>query len=360
MTGRRRDLPRLSEARIGYTPVSVDLRQPSDRRRFAFYAARRGLTFERAVPGDDLDLVVLTSASDILRWRHTPPRTKLVYDLIDSYLAQPRTALRSVGRGVAKRLTGETSVLTFDYRRAIEEMCRRADAVVCTTVEQRRDILALCPNVHVVLDHHGDDALAVKYRYAASFPFRLVWEGLPHTLPAFATIAPALRELQVRNDAELHIVTDLEFYQYARAIRRRRTALIAAKLFDRFALHAWSPELLSTLVPTCDLAIIPANLRDPFSAGKPENKLLLMWRLGLPTVTAATPAYRRAMGAAGLDLLCATPQDWMSTLQRLIDDEDERARAGQAGREYVGAHHTTESLLHDWDRVFASVGFDPS
>jgi hypothetical protein len=47
----------------------------------------------------------------------------------------------------------------------MEAMCRRADAVVCSTEEQRRQLLALCPNVHVILDAHGELGSVVKSDY---------------------------------------------------------------------------------------------------------------------------------------------------------------------------------------------------
>ena len=55
--------------------------------------------------------------------------------------------------------------------------------------------------------------------------------------------------------------------------------------------------------------------------GKPENKLGLLWRMGMPVVTSATPAYTRAMNEAGQSLTCKDDAEWMSKLENLILDE---------------------------------------
>jgi hypothetical protein len=347
---------RLRSLRVGYSPYSSDMSKPGDRRRFGFYARTRQIPFELAKPGGSYDVVVLSAVADIMAWRRYPPETKIVYDLIDSYLALPRLDLRNFGRGIAKRLTGASSRITLDYRGAIEDMCRRADAVVCTTAEQRSDILRLCPNVHLVLDDHGSVVHDVKLDFRAGSPFKLVWEGLPHTLVGFAEVSGVIRDLSRRHEIEVHLVTDLEFRKYAGALGRRSTVRLASRFLDRFELHEWRADTLSKTITSCDLAVIPAPLDDPFMAGKPENKLLLFWRMGMPTVVSATPAYSRAMRAAGLGMACSTADEWRRTLERSISRESARRDGGRRGLTFVESEHRPAGLAAAWDRVFASIG----
>lgn len=352
---------KLTDARIGYAPYSATRDVPGDRRRFYFYARARKLPF---VVVDDVspahDLVVVTSTADITRWVAADPSVKIVYDLVNSYLALPRWAPKSLGRGLAKRLSGETRRLAWDYRRAIEAMCRRADAVLCSTEEQRRSILEHCPNVHVILDHQAAEVSVCKRSFEAHRPFRLVWEGLPYTLPAFSELRPALRRIGRRHDIELHIVTDLEFRRYAGRFDRRQTEAFARRYIDQPHMHEWRMDTLAQTVTSCDLAIIPSLLHDPLFAGKPENKLLLFWRMGMPTLTSATPAYVRAMRAAGLDMTCNDQLDWEHLLERYIVDRDAREEAGRRGYRYADDSHSDRRLLERWDALFESIGFDPS
>jgi hypothetical protein len=346
----------LGGLRVGYAPYSADLRRPGDLRRFCFYARSRGIEFELADPSRDYDLVVLSERADITRWAHyRRPGAKLVYDLIDPYLALPRAAPKSLGRGLAKYVTRETSKLALNYRAAIERMCERADAVVCTTAEQREDILPLCSNVHVILDYHDHLVSAQKDDYSASAPLKLVWEGLPWNLGDFRALSPVLREVARERPLAMHLVTDLEFSPHARRLAPRRTDRVAGKLFDAFYLYQWNEQLLARIVTGCDLALIPIDLDDPFNAGKPENKLLLFWRLGVPALASGTPAYKRAMDDAGVPMACSDEREWREALLHYLGDEGARREAGQRGRRHAEAHHSAEQLLERWDRLVDSL-----
>ena len=352
---------RLAEARVGHVPYSADLGEPGDRRRFAYYARNRGLMVKQAQPSDELDVVMLSTRADITSWCRVDASTKLVYEVIDSYFALPRWGPRNLGRGLAKRLSGETRRLALDYRRAMERMCERADAVVCSTAEQRESILTMCPNVHVILDYHGEDVTSHKVDYSRNGPPKIVWEGLPYTLGSLATIAPILRDLEIESGAGLNLITDLHFHQYTGRVRRRSAGEVANRLLNSYEIHEWSPVTLSEVAIGSDIAVIPANLEDPFSAGKPENKLLLLWRMGLPVVVARTPAYERAMAAVGTPwLACRSQREWRTALRDLIDDEAARRDAGTRGRAFVQDRFSEEKVMSAWDALFESVGFDTS
>jgi hypothetical protein len=122
-------------------------------------------------------------------------------------------------------------------------------------------------------------------------------------------------------------------------------------------LHPWSPDAVAAVATAADLAVIPLRPDDSFAVGKPENKLLIFWRMGVPVLTAATPAYLRAMRAAGIEgMACGSPTEWSRAFRRYGTDAVLRREAGQVGRAFVAAHHTDEQLLSRWDAVFASLG----
>lgn len=346
----------LDGLRVGYAPCGRDLAQPGDRRRFCFYADRRGVPFEIAEPDGDYDIVVVTSMADIVSWRERPAgRTKIVYDLVDSYLAVSRFQPRSLLRGVAKFAARQTRSLVLDFRSAIEDMCRRSDAVVCSTDEQRAQILEFCPNVHVVLDDHSELGPVHKTNFTIGNPVNLVWEGLAYTLGGFDGIVDVLRDLAEERPVALHLITDISYPRYARRFGRAQTEKLARGILPETYLYQWNRHLLPHIATACDVALIPLDLGDPFARGKPENKLLIFWRLGMPTITSATPAYTRTMRKCGLDLTCATPDDWATTLRRVLAEEDVRAGASKQGREFVESYHSEEQLLARWDRLFESV-----
>lgn len=346
----------LTGCRVGYVPYTTQFTAPGDRRRFVHYARRRGIDFEIAEPDKDYDVVVLSERADISVWAEWRGG-KVVYDLIDSYLAIPRGDFKGRLRGVAKYVFGQSRSLQVDYWRAVADMCRRADAVVCTTAEQKRDIEPYCENAHIVLDMQSMVVAAPKANYDAHSPFRLVWEGLPGTLSSLEVLAPVLARVAAHLPIELVVITDRQYYRHLGVIGRARADERVGKLFPGARWIEWNEGDLASRITECDLAVIPLNLGDPFASGKPENKLLLFWRLGMPVLASATPAYRRAMAMAGLDLLCTGNDEWERRLFQLASDAALRREAGSMGRAHAEAHFSEERLLSAWDAVFHSIGF---
>jgi len=346
----------LPTVRIGYVPISKTLDGPGDRRRFVYYAQKRGIEFEIADPKKEYDIVILSQRADISVWSRYS-NAKLVYDLIDSYFAIPRTDFKGQMRGLFKYLSRQSRYLQLDHWKAIGTMCARADAVVCSTEEQRKDILKYCPNVHLILDAHMGVTRKVKTSYIASQPFRLVWEGLPSSLGSLKNLRPVLNSLRARHPIEVHVVTDPEYYRYMGKYGKTNTMNEVRRILPNAHFHEWRESNLADIACSCDLAVIPLSLDDPFAAGKPENKLLLFWRLGMPVVTAASPAYVRSMQAAGLNLTSKTDSEWLEKLDWLLSDEDARRLVGTMGRDYTEREFSESALLNRWDKLFESLGF---
>lgn len=342
---------------IGYVPYSNTFERPGDKRRFVHYAKQKKLRFEIADPQKKYDLVVLSECADLSVWSRYP-HGKVVYDLIDSYLAIPKTNLKGLLRGAAKFASRQSLHLKLNHWQAIADMCRRADAVICSTEEQKQAIEAYCSNVHIILDAHSSVIQTTKQNYAATEPFRLVWEGLPQTLGSFTQIKPALEALRNKYPLELHLVTDPNYYRYLGLYGKTDTLTLARKFFPDIQLHPWNTETCAKILCACDLAVLPLSLDDPFIYGKPENKLFLFWRLGIPTLASATPAYARAMQSAGLNDTCAHADEWLKSLERLILDETARRENGLRGKAFVEREHNEEKLLARWDALFASLGFN--
>jgi len=339
---------------VGYVPCSSDLTHPADRRRFVNYAQRRGLNLAIADPSEKYDLVILSERADLSIWCDYG-KGKLVYDLIDSYLAIPRTSFMGNLRGMAKFITRQSRYLQLNHWQAIERMCRRADAVVCSTEEQYRDIVKFCNDVHIILDVHSMFTQVSKLDYTASTPFKLVWEGLPHTLDSLGVISKVLRRFQSQRQVELHVITDLEYWRYLGRYVKGYTQDLLDRVFPGAILHEWHERKFAQMITHCDLAIIPIDLNDPFAAGKPENKLLLLWRLGMPVIVSATPAYLRAMNSAGLEMACTDDRQWEEMLMKCSEDEALRKLGGESGRQCAEMQYGEDSILLGWDRVMESL-----
>ena len=338
--------------------MSPDFSAPADRRRFVYYARRRDLEIEIADPASSYDLVVLSQAADLSRWVGYD-RSPVLFDFIDSYLDE--TGLRPVLRGAAKFLSRQNRRLHLDYRALLKEMCRRSAAVVCSTEAQKAQIQEYCPNVHVILDVHSGAARRVKSEYGRGDTFNLVWEGLAGNIVTFEPIAGVLRRLQAKHRIALHLVTDIERPAALRNVGRLPTKRLVRRVLpgvENVFLYEWNEELFSTICTACDMAVIPIPLDQPIFAGKPENKLMLLWRMGVPVIASATAAYRAAMKGAGLPMTCGHPDDWISILELYMSDEALRREAGERGIAYVSREHSEKSIMARWDAVMNTIELD--
>jgi hypothetical protein len=352
----------FKDLRVGYLPYTPTFEKPGDRRRFWYYAQKRNIKFEIARPTESYDLVVLSEQADISVWSKYPAqRGKVVFDLIDSYLAIPPLEIKGLLRGAAKFAFGQHKKLRLSYRRVLEEMCRRADATICCTEEQKQCILPLCKNIHMVLDFHNMVVRSRKENYSAGEVFHFVWEGLPVNIFQLMQIKEVLQDFGKKRPFVIHVITDLEYGRFLSGrFGRRQTMDDVRKILPNILLYAWHEHTMSAIARTCDLALLPVPLNDPLVTGKPENRLLLFWRLGVPAIVSATPAHLRAMQDSGVNMACRTPQEWREMLDCYAGDDHARKRAALAGMAFAESQHSEEKTLALWDQVLSSVLGEPA
>lgn len=340
---------------LGYVPYGRNLERPADRRRFPRYAAIRNLPFEIVSGWEDNEVIILSTAADVTEWVHAPSNRRIVVDLPDAFLDEGRGPKRAV-RGLAKWVGGESRRPVLDYHRAVERLLERADAVVCSTDEQVARIARHSRNVHPILDLHGEFE-CLPPTPGTSDRLDIVWEGLTATLPAIRPMLSALRALASRIDVRLHLVTDLVAPRYMNRFLVSRTEDVVSDWGIEVRLHQWSIDTLTEVARGCDIAIVPVDLADPMALGKPENRMRIFWRLGLPVVASASPANVRAASLAGLGdrVLCSTADDWRRTLESLHARPEDRLAIATAGQETALTAYSEESLAQRWDRLFESL-----
>jgi len=340
---------------VGYLPHGLELQRPFDRRRFPRYAAMRGMEFDVVSDWDNHEVIVLSPRADVTRWVDAPGRHKIVVDMPDAFLSEGRGLRRSL-RGVAKWVGGEAHRPVLNYHRSVQRLLERADAVVCSTDEQAERIAPHNANVHPILDLHGElECLPPTIHESGRFD--IVWEGLIATLPAVRSVLPALRSLADQVDIRLHLVTDLVAPRYMNRFLVRRTEHFVSNWGIDVRLHQWSVDTLTEVARGCDVAIVPVDLGDPMALGKPENRMRIFWRLGLPVVASASPANMRAASLASLEdrVLCTTSDDWRQTLDYLHHGPEDRLAIAQAGQAAALSAYSEESLVQRWDHLFESL-----
>jgi hypothetical protein len=351
---------RLSEARIGYASYSRDFSGPGDRRRFCAYARQRGLDYEYPDLKRDYDLVVITQNADLSGWtarkRREGDRLRLVMDLVDPYFEQKRLDERLL-KGIGRYWEGRDSRLSPDFLRTLKGVCRAADGVICSTPEQRETILDYNPNVEISFDWFDEELGAPKRDFVRNGRLKLVWEGQAGTLRSMQVLRGPLNAL--KDKVELHVVTDPSVPRWYGRLGTLPAAELLAGIDCPVRFTPWRKETFSGHITAADLAVIPMDFSHPMFAQKPENKLVLLWKLGMPVLAGPTPAYRRAMGAAGLDMICETERRWTEQLGALADAPAEAlAQLASRGHDHALSAYGEVDFRAPFDRMFSSLGLE--
>lgn len=348
----------MSKLKIGYVPNSQDLGHPADRRRIVYWAKNRGheIILDLNQPHD---VLVLSGRADFTHWSEKANRPPLILDLVDGYLGK-ENFWRDWMRGAGKVITGQNSGTPKPFRKIIVEACQLAQAVVCETPEQRETILPFCTNTHSVLDFHEEFPMLSYNRKLQSDNFpALMWEGLPFTAKGLLLLESAISQIAKSQHISLEMVTDLEYPlvlgKYFYKSTRNIVEDIPKLLESRFKLTKWSLESVVAAAERSHLAVLPLDPEGKLNPLKAENRLLMMWRLGLPTLASPSLAYMRVMKQTQVEGICNNPSDWSKKILELMNSVDLCEESVERGQQYIRDTHSKEIVLSAWDRLFESV-----
>ena len=340
----------MKKLKIGYVPISMDLSHPADRRRVAFWAKNRGheIITDLTQPHD---VVVISERADIGSWSRK--------DFIDGYL-EPLSMGNDLLRGYAKFATGQTTGSIRRFSKQIEKLCTSVQGVICSTPEQRSSVLRFNSNVHPILDSHDEfPLLSPRISPRTKKVVALFWEGLPFTLYNLSIIENTLKDIDSGTSVTLSVVTDSKYPKYVGEYLTRDTSRYIQKTFpnmsSKISLIPWSPSGVKNSAVTSDLGILPISISEPMNNYKAENRLLIMWRLGLPVLASPTKAYSRVFNSISSDGICVDPQNWVSQIEGFAKDQEPFIDQIRRGQEFLSEHHSKEKLLQSWDTAIRSV-----
>jgi hypothetical protein len=168
-----------------------------------------------------------------------------------------------------------------------------------------------------------------------------------------------LSQLSQTNNLRFDFVTDEKYFQFLnKFIEKDTLGLLKKDLSEIIALVniiPWTPDNLVTSAQKSVVAMIPIDLSIPMQRLKPENRLLIMWRLGLPCLTSSSPAYARVARQAGVNAVCENPDTWLENFRRLLNNPSFAHDEILRGQNYLRESHTRAILLGKWDLAFESV-----
>lgn len=348
----------MKKLRIGYAPNSPDLKHPADRRRIVYWADKRG--HEIVLDIDKrCDVLFLSGRADFIGLSKQINRQPMILDLVDGYLGEEefwRDWLRGAGKVLSKQISGRIQ----SYRRFIRDTCSKADAVLCETVEQVQTILPYCGNVHSILDFHEEfPKLPFNRNLQTKNLPAVMWEGLPFTARGLLLLEKAFSEIAKSHPISLEMVTDLNyprflgnyFYQNTEKLLQH----VPETLGKNFKLTEWNLSAVFDAANRSHMAVLPLDPHGTLNPLKAENRLLMMWRIGLPVLASPSLAYKRVMKATGIDGICNSPEEWQEKILALMDSTKSRQESVERGQQYIQETHSERIVLEAWDRLFESV-----
>ena len=96
----------------------------------------------------------------------------------------------------------------------------------------------------------------------------------------------------------------------------------------------------------------PSGTLNPLKA---ENRLLMMWRIGLPALASPSLAYLRVMRDTEIGGICQNSDEWQKKIAELMDSVELRQESVEKGQQYIRDTHSKEIILGAWDDLFESV-----
>ena len=338
----------------GYEGYSAGNSGIADRRRVLFWASKRGHSIVSS-RDPSADVIVVTSSSDLGYWAKAKISKPLVLDVVDGLIGE-QSWTKDLFRGYGYWSTRRSSnFLPKPYSKLILEVAQRCKTVVCSSPEQVLEWAKHQIEAIDILDIH-DEIQEINHLVSDKKPStkQIFWEGLPTTLGSMSLLNEFFSCNQ-GNHYVLNVLTELNGFKYMNKYGQIDLVKMLSKQLDQKNLSInnvqWSPKDLVTYAKASTLGVIPIMGFKGYNHLKAENRLLIMWRLGLPVLTSPLPSYVRVMSEAGIDGICYTKSDWTSKIQQLIESEELRLTHLRLSEQYLREKHNTSDILLKWDRL---------
>ena len=346
----------MGKLTIGYWPNSVDCKAPGDRRRLMYWANARNHSIILN-SYKSCDALVFTSKHDLGIVRKMPQYIPKFLDFPDQYIEET-SLIKDYGRAFVRGLANGLPFPLEKFSDQIEKVISQEIEVICSSPEQAVRYQILGARVSSVLDFHEEfPDIPFKKRSLTSDVCKIMWEGQSGNLDSLATI---LTELNFSLDSKfsLTVVTDEIKYKFAnRYFAKPSVVFLESKNKPKglqITLIPWKVENVVEQFQRNHMALIPVNLLNGVSGMKPENRILIAWRLGLPVLAGFSQSHQRLAEIIGLDFVVKGAH-WSSKIYEMYSDCELAEHQVSRGKEYLKNFHNREVLLDKWDSIFAGV-----
>lgn len=299
----------------------------------------------------DIDFVFISEGTDFLRASNSCGAPK-VFDLIDGYLGT-NSFPNDLLRGSIKSFLRQHRTYPRPYSSIVAETCEKVDLVICSSEEQKTTIYPYNQNVHVILDNHSEFPFLKFNAYSQERKKVLFWEGTTFTLEGIER----LLSTATLQDFQVNLVTDVKHPRLTgRFLNQSVVKRLAKNLPDTsYELTPWSLSNVIEKAKLSSTAILPVDTRDQLQVLKPENRLLIMFRLALPCFASNIPSYARVENNIGCRITCKSLQEWEYFVNKSVLDSAWAENQVNLGQRYLKENHSEEIIFDKWDKAIQTI-----
>jgi hypothetical protein len=341
------------DMKIRYLSSHNALTEAVDRRRgFGAISHMEGI---EVVQDMSFDLVFVGAGGDLARaleLKRSKPSAGLIFDYANHYLEEEtrlkaflRPLLHSAFRGYAPYFYG--------YKALILELMSVADQVVCSSTYQQIYLKMLGIEASVITDIF-DWEFDIPDQIEEKPAHQFIWEGKAFNLDALLKLEKVVNTFP---DIPLSVLTDVKFGGYGSTQTLGKS--VEEELNARFlnALYvSWTSSVLMEELARSTLGLLPINLASSIGKAKPENRLILLWRFGVPALTSPLPSYKDLADRTGVDFICTDDRAWIDRIKAFTEVSDQNLAQARFLKDYADAHYSETVILDKWRSVLAAVG----
>ena len=305
---------------------------------------------------DDMsfDLVFVGAGGDLakaLELKRKKSTAGLIFDYANHYLEEEthlkaflRPLFHSAFRGYAPYYRG--------YKALILELMAVADQVVCSSSYQQSYLKTLDIEAKVITDIF-DWEFAIPDRIEEKVAHQFVWEGKAFNLDALFKLEKVVNAFP---DIPLAVLTDQKFggYGLTQTLGRSVEGELDS-IFQNASFVPWTPSALMDELSRSTLGLLPINVVSSIGKAKPENRLVLLWRFGVPALTSPLPSYKELAKRTGVDFVCADDQEWTDRIKTFTQASDRNLAQARFLKDFADAHYSVALILDKWRGVLAAV-----
>ena len=342
-----------------YDSYSADLTQIADRRRIGLWIHKKDFeVFDSE--NNPINIQVIQPFTDPFLIQRLNTETKVVLDMVDGYLVDTPSVLLDYARYFLRSSKIQALMHPMRFSNSLRKICALVDMVVVASDEQAALVKPFNRNVRVIRDSHDElgQPLPIK-EFSTNRNLNIFWEGLGFTLIHFKDVANDLGEFLISTNSTLHLVTNESFPRFAgkfgKIDAKREIKEMFGQASSRIVVHAWSEKTVSEIAAKCEFGIIPISQQNRFAQLKPENKLLIYWRLGLQTLFSDTPSYVRLAHEVGVPEYSVKSGEWAEKLKEIAEAGGCLSENMLKAQEYLLRFHSENLILGQWKEALNSL-----